>query len=163
MNHTIAKIGSVIVTITVFLFAVFEAINWTYGSCFVCLLLPIGFIMMTGGLHNECKPDCKVSANIGMIFSAVYCTFIMLVYFAQLTTVTNEELSEQTAKLIDFGKMGLLFNYDMLGYGMMALSTFFTGLSHSHTSSLTERFQNMKIRLMTTWHLKPKSEGYLIL
>lgn len=129
MNHTIAKIGSAIVTITVFLFAVFEAINWTYGSCFVCLILPIGFILMTGGLHNECKPDCKVAANIGMIFSAVYCTFIMLVYFAQLTTVTNEEFSEQAAKLIDFGKMGLLFNYDMLGYGMMALSTFFTGLS----------------------------------
>ena len=129
MNDTIAKIGSAIVTITVFLFAVFEAINWTYGSCFVCLLLPIGFIMMTGGLHSECNSDRKVAANIGMLFSAVYCTFIMLVYFAQLTTVTNEALSEQAAKLIDFGKMGLLFNYDMLGYGMMALSTFFTGLS----------------------------------
>ncbi len=26
-------------------------------------------------------------------------------------------------------KYGLIFNYDLLGYGLMALSTFFTGLS----------------------------------
>lgn len=129
MNNTISKIGSAIVTVTVFLFAFFETVNITYGSFFVCLILPIGFIMMTAGLHNESDPDRKVAANIGMILSAIYGTFIMLVYFSQLTTVTNETLSEDTAKLIDFGHFGLIFNYDMLGYGMMALSTFFTGLS----------------------------------
>ena len=53
----------------------------------------------------------------------------MLVYFTQLTTVNNEQLTEQAAKLLEFGKFGLIFNYDLLGYGMMALSTFFTGLS----------------------------------
>lgn len=31
--------------------------------------------------------------------------------------------------LIDFSKGGLIFNYDLLGYGFMALSTFFTGLT----------------------------------
>ena len=123
MNTTIAKIGSAIVTVTVFLFALFEMIG------FVCLILPIGFIMMTAGLHNECESDRKAAANIGMILSGVYCTLIMLVYFTQLTTVSNEQLSEQTAKLLEFGRFGLIFNYDMLGYGMMALSTFFTGLS----------------------------------
>ena len=55
--------------------------------------------------------------------------FIMLVYFAQLTTVKNELLNEQAANLLVFGKFGLIFNYDLLGYGVMALSTFFTGLS----------------------------------
>ncbi|MBQ1407315.1 MAG: hypothetical protein IIY88_04180, partial [Eubacterium sp.] len=29
----------------------------------------------------------------------------------------------------EMGKCGLIFNYDLLGYGIMALSTFFTGLS----------------------------------
>jgi len=33
------------------------------GSFFVCLILPIGFIMMTAGLHNECESDRKVAAN----------------------------------------------------------------------------------------------------
>ena len=125
----IAKAGSAIVTVTVFLFAVFLIINFSMGSYFVCLILPIGFIMMTAGLHNECEADRKVASNIGLILAAVYATFIMLVYFSQLTTVKNEQLNEQAAKLLEFGKFGLIFNCDLLGYGVMALSTFFTGLS----------------------------------
>ena len=125
----IAKAGSAIVTVTVFLFAVFLIINFSMGSYFVCLILPIGFIMMTAGLHNECEDDRKVASNIGLILAAVYATFIMLVYFSQLTTVKNEQLNEQAANLLEFGKFGLIFNYDLLGYGVMALSTFFTGLS----------------------------------
>ena len=129
LNKTIAKIGSGIVTVTVFLFALFLMINYPMGYYFVCLILPLGFIMMTAGLHNECENERKVAANTGLILAAIYGTFIMLVYFAQLTTVNNEQLTEQAAKLLEFGKFGLIFNYDLLGYGMMALSTFFTGLS----------------------------------
>ena len=116
----IAKAGSAIVTVTVFLFAVFLIINFSMGSYFVCLILPIGFIMMTAGLHNECEADRKVASNIGLILAAVY---------TQLTTVNNEQLNEQAANLLEFGKFGLIFNYDLLGYGVMALSTFFTGLA----------------------------------
>ena len=125
----IPKAGSAIVTVTVFLFAIFQIINFSMGSFFVCLILPIGFSMMTAGLHNECEADRKVAANLGLIFTAVYCVLIMLVYFTQLTTVNNEQLTEQAAKLIDFSKFGLIFNYDLLGYGIMALATFFIGLS----------------------------------
>ena len=129
LNKMISKAGSAIVTVTVFLFALFLIIDFSMGSYFVCLILPIGFIMMTAGLHNGCEDDRKVAANIGMILAAVYATFIMLVYFSQLTTVKNEQLNEQAANLLEFGKLGLIFNYDLLGYGVMALSTFFTGLS----------------------------------
>ena len=129
LNKMISKVGSSIVTVTVFLFALFLIINFPMGYFFVCLILPIGFIMMTAGLQNECEGDGKVAGNIGLILAAVYATFIMLVYFAQLTTVKNEQLNEQAASLLVFGKFGLIFNYDLLGYGVMALSTFFTGLS----------------------------------
>jgi len=129
LNKMISKVGSSIVTVTVFLFALFLIINFPMGYFFVCLILPIGFIMMTAGLQNECEGDGKVAGNIGLILAAVYATFIMLVYFAQLTTVKNEQLNEQAANLLVFGKFGLIFNYDLLGYGVMALSTFFTGLS----------------------------------
>ena len=129
LNKMISKAGSAIVTVTVFLFAIFQIINFSLGSFFVCLILPIGFIMMTAGIQNECEGDRKVAANIGLILAAVYATFAMLVYFAQLTTVKNEQLNEQAASLLVFGKFGLIFNYDLLGYGVMALSTFFTGLS----------------------------------
>ena len=94
MNKMISKAGSAIVTVTVFLFAIFLLINFSMGGYFVCLILPIGFIMMTAGLNNECEGDRKVAANIGLILAAVYGTFIMLVYFSQLTTVNNEQLND---------------------------------------------------------------------
>ena len=129
LNKMIPKAGSAIVTVTVFLFALFLMINYSMGSFFVCIILPLGFIMMTAGLHNECENNRKVAANIGLVLAAVYCVFIMLVYFTQLTTVKNEDLNEQAVNLLAMSRFGLIFNYDLLGYGVMALSTFFTGLS----------------------------------
>lgn len=137
----ISKAGSAIVTVTVFLFALFLIINFSLGSYFVCLILPIGFIMMTAGLHNECDSDHKVAANIGLLLAAVYGTLIMLVYFAQLTTVNNEQLTEQAEKVLSMAKGGLIFNYDMLGYGVMALSTFFTGLSMKPKNKTDKRLK----------------------
>ena len=71
----ISKAGSAIVTVTVFLFAIFQIINFSLGSFFVCLILPIGFIMMTAGLHNECESERKVAANIGLILAEWYLAF----------------------------------------------------------------------------------------
>ena len=109
INKLIPKVGSAITTVTVFLFAVFRIINNDMGSYFVCLILPIGFIMMTAGLHYECENDRKVAANMGMILAGVYSVFIMLVYFSQLTTVKNDQLNEQAAKLLNFSEFGLHF------------------------------------------------------
>ena len=75
MNKMITKAGSAIVTVTVFLFAIFQIINFSLGSFFVCLILPIGFIMMTAGLHNECESERKVAANIGLILAEWYLAF----------------------------------------------------------------------------------------
>ena len=143
LNKMIPKAGSAIVTVTVFLFALFLIINYSMGSFFVCLILPIGFIMMTAGLHNEIESDHKVAANIGLTLAAVYCTFIMLVYFTQLTTVNNEQLTEQATNLLSMGKCGLNFNYDLLGYGIMALSTFFTGLSMKAKNKRTSGLKHL--------------------
>lgn len=129
MNRFIPKIGAAIVTVTVFLFAVFLIVNFTFGSYLVCMFLPIGYIMMAAGFHYESPEEQRVSANIGMIFSAIYAVLIFLVYFAQTTTVRLEDINEQAIKILDYQRGGLLFDYDLLGYGMMALSTFFIGLS----------------------------------
>ena len=129
MNRKISRIGAGIVTVTVFLFALFLIINYSFGYFFVCMLLPIGYIMMTAGLHHESGNDTRVAANIGLSFSAVYAVLILLVYFAQTTSVRLDDLNEQALKILDFRRGGLIFNYDLLGYGMMALSTFFIGLS----------------------------------
>lgn len=129
MNKAIAKIGAIIVLVTVVLFAIFMVFSFNFGSYFVCMLLPVGFIMMTAGFYNECDSKYKVSACAGMAFAVVYAALILIVYFAQLTVVRFGTVGEQAMSILDFQKGGLFFNYDLLGYGMMALSTFFVGLT----------------------------------
>ena len=129
LNRLLPKIGAALVTVTVFLFAVFILTDFLFGSYLVCMILPIGYIMMAAGFHHESDASSRVSANIGMAFAAVYAVLILLVYYAQTTTVRLEELNGQAVNILDYRRGGLLFNYDLLGYGMMALSTFFIGLS----------------------------------
>ena len=129
MNRLLSMIGAAVVTVTVFLFAVCILADYPFGSYLVCMFLPIGYIMMAAGFHHESGEDTRVSANIGIILAAVYAVLILLVYYAQTTTVRLETLSDQASRVLDYQNGGLLFNYDLLGYGMMALSTFFIGLS----------------------------------
>lgn len=129
MNRQLSRIGAAIVAITVFLFALFLIVDFLFGSYLVCMFLPIGFIMMTAGLQHESREEKRVAANIGLALACVYAVLILIVYYAQTTSVRLEALSDQAARVLDYRHGGLLFNYDLLGYGMMALSTFFTGLS----------------------------------
>lgn len=129
MNRIIPRTGSVIVTVAVVLFAVCLIIDFLFGSYLVCMVLPIGYIMMAAGLHGESCESRRVAANTGMAFAAVYAVLVFLVYFAQVTSVRLGGLGEQAQDILDFQRGGLLFSYDLLGYGMMALSTFFMGLS----------------------------------
>ena len=129
MNRLISRIGAAMVAATVFLFAVCMIVDFLFGSYLVCMLLPIGYIMMAAGFQQECGEDRRVAANVGLILAAVYAVLILLVYFAQTTSVRLENLSDQASRILNYQRGGLLFNYDLFGYGMMALSTFFLGLS----------------------------------
>lgn len=129
MNKTIGSIGAMIVTVSVLLFAICMLIPFDFGSYFVCMVLPIGYIMMTAALGNESDEKHRVAANVGMAFAVVYATLIFLVYFAQTTAVRLDLLDEQAMRILDYSSGGLFFSYDLLGYGMMALSTFFIGLT----------------------------------
>ena len=125
MNRIIPRIGAGIVTAAVFLFAVCLLIDFSFGSYLVCMLLPIGYIMLTAGFYCECEEDRRAAAVVGMAFSAIYAVLILLVYFAQVTNVRLDDMTEQAVMILDFKRGGLIFSYDLLGYGMMALSTFF--------------------------------------
>lgn len=129
MNRTISQIGAAVVTITVFLFAICLIANLPFGSYLVCMFLSLGYIMMAVGFQYESCEERKVSANVGVAFAVIYVVMILLVYYAQTTSVRLGGLNEQAIRILDFQRGGLLFNYDLLGYGMMALSTFFIGLS----------------------------------
>ena len=72
MNKILPRIGAAIVTITIFLFAIFLIIDFSFGSYFVCMFLSIGYIMMVAGFKHECADDRRVAANIGMVLASIY-------------------------------------------------------------------------------------------
>ena len=129
MNRTLPEIGAALVTVSVFLFAACMIAGFLFGSYLVCMFLPIGYILMAVGFLYESAPERRVAAQVGTVFAGIYAVLIFLVYYAQTTSVRLEPLNEQAVLILDYQRGGLLFNYDLLGYGMLALSTFFIGLS----------------------------------
>lgn len=129
MNRILGKAGAGLTMAAVLLFALCMLVQFSFGSYFVCMLLPIGYILMTAGFYQECGEDRRAAAVAGMVFAAIYATLVFLVYFAQTTTVRLEALDAQALAILDYQRGGLFFSYDLLGYGMMALSTLLMGLT----------------------------------
>ena len=129
MNRKIGMAGSLINCFSVAIFAITMLVRFDFGNFFVCMILAIGFVMMIASFAQECEKSAKAAANVALIFTAIYATFIFAVYFAQTTSVRLDGLNEQAMQILNYSKSGLFFNYDLLGYGMMALATFFIGLT----------------------------------
>lgn len=129
MNRKIGMAGSFITCVCVLLFAVAMLLRFDFGSFFVCMILAIGFILMMASFAQECAQCRKAACYAALIFTAIYAGFIFVVYFAQTTSVRLDGLNAQAMQILDYSKSGLFFNYDLLGYGMMSLATFFIGLT----------------------------------
>ncbi len=136
MNRKIGMYSSLLNSIFVFGFAISMLVGYDAGSYFCSMFIALSFIPMICGYAFFCEKSRKLAGYIGIAFASVYVAIILLVYFAQLTTVRMNGLTEQAAKLLDFQQFGLLFNYDLLGYALMALATFFAGLTVSAHSKM---------------------------
>lgn len=157
MNKIISKIGAVVVTITVFLFAICLIADLPFVSYLVCMFLPLGYIMMAVGFQYESCEERKVSASVGVVIAVIYAVMVLLVYYAQTTSVQLGGLNEQAVRILDFQRGGLLFNYDLLGYGMMALSTLFIGLSINPSSKADLSFATPPILTLPFYQSKFES------
>jgi len=129
MNRKIGLMSSAIHLFSVLGFAFCLLINANMGNYLFGMFIAFSFIPMISAFAMYSKSDNKAAAYTAMIFSGIYSVFILLVYFAQVTTVRLSLLNEQVAQVISSQNFGLFFNYDLLGYGIMALSTFFIGLT----------------------------------
>lgn len=110
-------------------FALSMLFDFDFGSYFCSVFIGLSFLVMMSAFFFYAPCERKAAGCVALGFSAVYVALILLVYFAQLTTVRLETLSPEAATMLDYSRFGLLFNYDLLGYGMMALATFFAGLT----------------------------------
>ena len=129
MNRNIGLISSAINLCSVIGFVVFLIVGASIGNYFLGMFIAFSFVPMIVAFAMYSKPDNKVASYTAMIFAGIYAVLILLVYFAQVTTVRLSSLSEQAEQIISSQRFGLFFNYDLLGYGIMALSTFFIGLT----------------------------------
>ena len=129
MNRKIGMTASAINIIAVAGFALSMLIGSNFGSYLTSIFIALGFVPMMCAFCLLAKPEVKLAGYLSMMFASMYATIILLVYFAQCTTVHRGGLSEQAAGILDYQTFGLFFNYDLLGYAMMALSTFFAGLT----------------------------------
>lgn len=129
MNKKIGMISSLINLAAVLGFAFCMVIGSDFGSYFVCTFIAFSFVPMMAAFCEYCNVEKKVAGYSALIFAGIYAVFILIVYFAQITSVINDDLGNEALGIIDYQKFGLFFNYDLLGYGMMALATFFAGLT----------------------------------
>ncbi len=129
MNKKIGAYGAFVNFIAVFCFALSMLFGFNYGSYFSSMFIAFSFVLMMCGYAYFAEKEAKLAGYVSVAFSAIYTAIILLVYFAQLTTVRLNDLTQQAAVLLDFQQCGLLFNYDLLGYGVMSLATLFAGLT----------------------------------
>ena len=71
----------------------------------------------------------KVAANTALVFAGVYAVLELLVYYAYTTAVRLDSSTNAALEIIGYGRFGLFFSYNQLGYAVMALATFFIGLT----------------------------------
>ncbi len=129
MNRKIGVYGSAVNFIAVLCFALSMLFGFDYGSYFCSMFIAFSFVPMMCGYAYFSEKNVKLPGYVSVAFATVYAAIILLVYFAQLTTVRLNHLTQQATVLLDFQQCGLLFNYDLLGYAVMSLATFFAGLT----------------------------------
>jgi hypothetical protein len=136
MNKKIGIYSSLITFFAVFTFALCMLLGTILknenisknGSYYSSIFIALGFIPMICSYLSFMKNENKSIGLIALSFSIIYGVIIIIVYYTQLTTVHLTNLSEETMGLLDYSKYGLFFNYDLLGYAFMSLSTFFIGI-----------------------------------
>lgn len=129
MNKKISMIAAIINAISVLGFAVSMIAKFNFGSYLFSSFVAISFVVMMSAMAYYADKKFKICGICAVAFAIIYATIILLVYFAQMTSVRLDALSEQARAILDYQYFGLFFNYDLLGYAFMALSTFFAGLT----------------------------------
>lgn len=129
MNKKIGMVSTIVNLCAVIGFALCMLVGTNYGGYFTSMFIAFSFVPMMCTLAAYGKPENRVAGYTSMIFAGIYAVLILLVYFAQVTTVWMDSLNEQALNILDYQKFGLFFSYDLLGYGLMALATFFAGFT----------------------------------
>ncbi|MCL2349880.1 MAG: hypothetical protein FWC67_00220 [Defluviitaleaceae bacterium] len=124
MNRKIGMVGAGLNALSVAVFAIALGFDIPFLGYSSSIFIALSFVLMVSAFSNKCA-----AGNAAMIFAAIYATFIILIYFTQLTTLRNEALSLEMARLLNYSAFSWFFNLNLMGYGLMSLSGFFASLT----------------------------------
>ncbi len=129
MNNKIGTYASIVNLGSVLGFALAMLFGSLYISYLTSIFIAFSFVVMISAFAQVSHEETKAAAFAAMIFAGMYALCNTIVYFVQISTVYGGTLDAAAASFLDFQQFGLIFNLDMLGYCLMALSTFFIGLT----------------------------------
>lgn len=137
MNRKTGLISSIVMSGSVAIFLICLIIALFYKNAFtenlsfgVCAVLSWGWVAAACVYSCYADKENLSAAKIGVAVSVIYSVIISVVYFTQLTTVLHKSADEKILQALSFSAAGSwLFNLDLLGYGLLAVSTFFIGLT----------------------------------
>lgn len=137
MNRKIGLISSIVMSGAVAIFLICLIIALFYKNAFtenlsygVCAVLSWGWVAAACVYSCYADKENLSAGKIGAAVSVIYSAIISIVYFTQLTTVLHKSADEKILQALSFSSAGSwLFNLDLLGYGLLAVSTFFIGLT----------------------------------
>lgn len=129
MNKKIGMLASLVNLAAVAGFALSMLAGTLFLSYLSSIFIALSLVAMLCAFAYFSNENGRVAGLCGMAFGTMYALCNAIVYYTQITTVRADQLTEQAAALLEFGKYGLMFNYDMLGYCLMAVATFFAGLT----------------------------------
>lgn len=119
MNRKIGMVSSCITLISVILFAIFMLFNMSFAAYAICILLSGGYLVMVSAYAVYARQKVEAAKYAGIAFAVIYAVFVMLVYYAQITTLVQSNLTEQAAQLLDYRKFGLFFLMIFLDMGCL--------------------------------------------
>lgn len=129
MDRKLSLVGTGVIIAGVLGFAICMLTGPLWMCYLTSIIIAWGLIMMTCGFYRYGRSDAKVASICALVFAGMYAVCNTVVYFTQMTAVANDALTGQAAEILDYSKFGLFFSLDMLGYCLMAVSTFFAGLT----------------------------------
>lgn len=145
MNRKLGLYSSIVAGGCTILFLLALIIGNGILSYFVCLILSWAYVLLACAFAHFAKPDRKAVALGGVAIAVIYSVFTNLVYYSQLTTVAYQTADPAFLDAITFSSGSWLFGFDIMGYGLMALSTFLIGLTIEPANKIDKLMKYMLI------------------
>ena len=129
INHKTGFWASVGAATFTFIFGISMFFDTEMFSYLISIFISFSFIMLASAFESISDNKVKVFANTGLSFAIVYAVYINMVYFSQLTVVRLMAESSDVINALKYQPGSWMFMIDLIGYGFLALSTFFLGLT----------------------------------